>query len=469
MRIVLKSVVFCLTISALLYACGATGEDGDDDATELSVQWAWISGSDSADQVGVYGAKGSPALSNVPGGRGGAVSWVDLQGDLWLHGGNGFGAAGGSWFLNDLWKFDSTILQWTWISGSDIPGQAGVYGTKGEAAPSNVPGARCEATSLTDVNGRLWLFGGLGYDSAGGFSYLNDLWMFDPAITEWAWISGSDIAGQPGIYGTKGTPDPAAMPGGRHSPASWTDSQGRLWLFGGEGLDSAGVSGVLNDLWAFDPTTREWTWISGSHTVDQGGVYGTKGTAGPANVPGARWGATSWIDSNGKLWLFGAGLGYDSTGRSGRLNDLWKFDPMTQDWTWVSGSATINEAGFYGTKGKSGSANVPGAREHAQGWIDPQGRLWLFGGRGMASASSGMLNDLWAFDPAKVRWTWVAGSGSPDQTGVYGTKGVAASSNIPGAREQSICWIDPNGRFWLHGGCGAFAGNFFSDLWQFTR
>jgi hypothetical protein len=35
------------------------------------------------------------------------------------------------------------------------------------------------------------------------------------------------------------------------------------------------------------------------------GVYGTQGTAAASNVPGARYSASSWIDSSGNLWLFG--------------------------------------------------------------------------------------------------------------------------------------------------------------------
>ena len=57
-------------------------------------------------------------------------------------------------------------------------------------------------------------------------------------------------------------------------------------------------------MWEFNPTTNEWTSIS----VNQAGVYGTLGVPNAANVPPARWGATSWTDVNGTLWLFG---GYD--------------------------------------------------------------------------------------------------------------------------------------------------------------
>ena len=45
-------------------------------------------------------------------------------------------------------------------------------------------------------------------------------------------------------------------------------------------------------------------------------------------------------DSSGNFWLFG-GNGYDSTGNTANLNDLWMFNPTNKTWTWVSGSNTI--------------------------------------------------------------------------------------------------------------------------------
>src|SRR5215469_9859791 len=52
------------------------------------------------------------------------------------------------------------------------------------------------------------------------------------------------------------------------------------------------------------PDVRGWTWVSGSNTVLQAGVYGTQGTPSPTNVPGARNFAVSWTDRNGNLWMF---------------------------------------------------------------------------------------------------------------------------------------------------------------------
>jgi N-acetylneuraminic acid mutarotase len=136
--------------------------------------------------------------------------------------------------------------------------------------------------------------------------------------------------GQSGVYGTLGTVASTNVPGGRFHPTSWTDASGNFWLFGGYGYDSHGMSGVLNDLWKFNPASDEWAWMSGSSTVGayggQFGVYGTLGTPAATNVPGGRDYPTSWRDASGNLWLFG-GFGYDSTRTEGDLNDLWKYQP----------------------------------------------------------------------------------------------------------------------------------------------
>ena len=212
----------------------------------------------------------------------------------------------------------AVINQWTWVSGSNVANASGTYGTQGTAAAANVPGARYSPASWIDASGNHWLFGGSGYDSAGTVGDLNDLWKFDG--THWTWVSGSNTATAKGVYGTQGIAAAANVPGARAYAVSWIDANGNFWLFGGNGYDSAGTSGNLNDLWKFDGT--HWTWVSGSNTVNASGVYGTKGAAAAANVPGARGYAASWIDG----WFFG-GYGNDSTGAVGDLNDLWKYQP----------------------------------------------------------------------------------------------------------------------------------------------
>jgi N-acetylneuraminic acid mutarotase len=463
------------TVTVRATSTADPGKSADATVTILSLAdiWTWLSGSDLGSQEGVYGVKGVSSPSNMPGARVGGVSWRDGGGKLWLFGGNGWDSAGSVSQLNDLWSWDPASKEWTWVSGSNTINQAGVYGEMGVAAPSNVPGAREWAVSWADAAGKLWLFGGIGFVAGGDYGELNDLWKYDPASGEWEWVSGSNSLFQPGVYGTKGVADPQNAPGARAGAASWIGSDGKLWLFGGGGYDSAGGSvGNLNDLWVFDPGTLEWTWVSGGDTMDQAGVYGTEGVADSLNAPGGREWAGSCLDPGGGLWLFG-GWGNDVSGASLYLNDLWRFDPGTRQWTWVSGSDTGDQAGSYGTRSLPAAANVPGGRYAPAAWVDPGHNLWLFGGLGLYLPSyDGTLNDLWRFDPLTSEWAWVSGDDTGDRAGSYGMRGTSALSNLPGARLGAISWIDLEGNLWLFGGHGvdsAGESGHLNDLWRYAR
>ena len=158
---------------------------------------------------------------------------------------------------NYSWSFTTagtvTAGEWTWEGGSSTGNAPGVYGTLGQAAPTNVPGARYAAVTWTDAAGNLWLFGGYNSDPTGTIGNLNDLWKYTPATGEWTWEGGSSTVNAPGVYGTLGQAAPTNVPGARWVAVSWTDAAGTLWLFGGVGYDSTGTGGVLNDLWQYQP------------------------------------------------------------------------------------------------------------------------------------------------------------------------------------------------------------------------
>ncbi|MGA9672281.1 MAG: kelch repeat-containing protein [Terracidiphilus sp.] len=185
--------------------------------------------------------------------------------------------------------------EWTWVGGSMLldtdDGQPGVYGTLGMPTAGSTPGGRFGASSAAGGDGHFWLFGGQGYDGKGNWSMLDDLWAFSPATNEWAWMSGPSVMPdqsgdyyQLGIYGKLGSFAAGNVPGSRIRPLSWVDGDGNFWLFGGYGCDETGI-GYLNDLWEFNPSTREWEWIGGSSTTGsnggQSGVYGTLGMPDP--------------------------------------------------------------------------------------------------------------------------------------------------------------------------------------------
>jgi N-acetylneuraminic acid mutarotase len=325
----------------------------------------------------------------------------------------------------------------------------------GTAAATNIPGGRSGAIGWTGVDGTLWLFGGIGNDSKGSLGSLNDLWEFDPSTKEWAWMSGSSTVGsgggQAGVYGSFGNPSPSVVPSGRTQAVSWVDSSGDLWLFGGKGYDSTGTLGYLNDLWEFNPSTRQWAWMGGSNTVGctecgMAGIYGTLGKADSVNSPGGRSQAVGWIDSNGNLWLFG-GNGFDSNGTQGSLNDLWEFIPSTLEWAWMGGGNTVpapkeGQPGVYGVAGVPAAGNTPGSRSATGGWTDGDGNLWLFGGTGFdSSGTDGNLNDLWVYQPSSGNLPAAMPTLSLAPGTYSGTQTVTITDATPGA----IIYFTTNG------------------------
>jgi N-acetylneuraminic acid mutarotase len=500
-------------------------------------EWTWMAGSNSVPTGSpsgciicaappAFGSYQTPAAGNTPGSLQSPVQWTDKAGNLWLFGGQDLDIVGGSTnyeLSNALWEFNVSSHEWAWMGGSNAVNGAtpGVYGTLGKAAPGNTPGGRTASNAWIDSNGNLWLFGGLGQDSAGNEGYLNDLWMFTPSNNQWTWMGGSGAAfsgtclteteacSAPGVPGTLQTPAAGNIPMGRSGAVTWTDMHGNIWLFGGETAVSYDISGssgyegtFINDLWEFNSNSHEWAWMSGNASPtgnapeygNSPGVYGTLNTPSANNTPGgrvSRWMQTSstWTDSNGNLWLFG-GNGFDSVSKVGQLNDLWLFDTSLNEWAWMGGSSTLEAGcvngsltcsvpGVYGSLGTPSASNAPGARSGAAQSTDRNGNIWLLGGWGTDSVGTwGYLNDLWRFTPSTDLWTWMGGSStvpnngsnSEGQLGVYGALGVQAATNMPGGRQAAASWTDSSGNFWILGGYGC-GGNFcqgwLNDLWVY--
>ncbi len=491
-------------------------------------EWTWVGGSNTVNSgnghSGVYGRLGTATADNIPGGRDNAATWIDAGGNFWLFGGQGLDADGNFGGLNDLWEYNPSTNQWTWMGGSStVPsscatstttgcGQPGVYGTLASAAAANIPGGRVSAAAWADSSGNFWLFGGIGFDASQNFGELNDLWEFNPATKEWTWMGGSSTVGsnggQPGVYGTLGSAAAANIPGGRDSAAAWTDATGNFWLFGGEGADANGDFALLDDVWEFAPTTNEWTWMGGSSTLPAAcantttyhcgwpTVYGTLGTAAPGIGPGSRVAPATWTDKDGNFWLFG---GLDAVFWENDdfswvdQYDLWEFDPSTKQWAWMGGNSTTtcsessgevscSQTGVYGTQGIPGIGNIPASRDIAIAWTDSTGDFWLFGGvESATNDTGGICNDFWVYEPAANEWAWMAGNPEVTVTGLscsditpgtYGVKGIPAAANLPSGRVGSARWTDSSGNLWLFGGNGyangaGFNNVYLNDLWVY--
>lgn len=454
----MKRVIHCFIFFVLSYPI-------------FSQDYTWVKGTNTIDIVSVYGTQGVANTTNNPGSRHGCATWTDALGNRWLFGGEGLATTTTISWLNDLWKYNPVTNEWTWIRGLNGPNATAVYGIQGVSSPANDPGAREFARSWIDAAGNFWLFGGDGFDANANFGRLGDLWKYNPVTNEWTWMKGPNIVNIPGVYGTQNISSPSNFPGGRNWPATWTDNNGKLWLFGGLGYSST-TQGRLNDLWKYDPVTNEWTWMSGSSAPSVPGVYGTLSVPAATNYPGGRDSPAFWKSAQGNLVLFG-GFGLGSNASPGFINDLWEYDINAGTWAWKSGSSSISQIASFGTQGVAAASNIPGGRLRAACWTDMMGNYWLFGGVGLATnQSSSMLNDLFMYNPLTNQWTWVKGSNQYAQNGTYGTLGVSAPANTPGAREYNTWWENTTSGFlWLFGGLGYDAGSLIpdnmNDLWKF--
>ncbi len=148
---------------------------------------------------------------------------------------------------------------------------------------------------------------------------MSDIWEFTGG--QWHWQAARKLRVSRKLWhkGCSGR-----LPGGRYWSSWYTDKTGKFWLFGG----NDGMNGSFNDLWTLDIPIRFCPSGRGSAAPAPSIRKGP--TTGSSAVPGARLGASAWVDSAGTFWLFG-GDGSDSAGNVGELNDLWTFSAIEMD------------------------------------------------------------------------------------------------------------------------------------------
>lgn len=451
-----RNVSMCVRLAAVL-------------AVLLSLQLAGAQERDWALLDAWSGSVTSPQESTIrPGARHNSAFWTGKDGAFYLFGGYAYTLDGGYGLCNDVWKLDVATSTCTQVKGTNETNQSGTYGTKGVANDTNMPGARYAAAAWTGADGSLYLFGGQGTDGTGTFG---DLWKYDTTTTQWTYLNGSSSANSAGAFGPLGGAGADYCPGSRYGAASWTAADGKLYLYGGYGYDAYGAAGYLSDFWVYNPSTNQWAWIGGNFCLgNYSGVYVTKGVANLGR-PGARYGAVAVTAPDGTFYLFG-GYGCGEGNSWSELNDLWSFNPTTGLWTWLSGSRYAAQAGIYGTQLVADTANAPGGRRYAAGWVTADGTLYLFGGYGRGwTGSSSYLGDLWAYLPGSNQWMWVRGSSMTGQAGVFSTAGAPAMENNPGARCGAVSYVGPDGTLYL--GCGfgydcTYAVTALGDLWRAT-
>ena len=408
-------------------------------------EWTWMGGDSVSQKEGVYGIQGVPSILNHPPTLYEGCEWTDNSGNFWFYGGIHSDSTGMISTHGDLWRFNPTTLEWTWMNGPGVPGQPPVYGALRVPAAGNYPGGKCFGPiGITDNNGIFWMYG--GYDFTSG-SYYSDLWSFDPSTNLWTWMSGQTTNLYMGNFGTKGVPSPFNFPPAKQEcNAGWADSLNNIWVFGGQIPMGNG-----NDLWRFDVITYEWTWMKGDSSNNGVAVYGIKTVPDPANTPGGRTMYSKWTDSDHNFWLFaGAGIG-------GGYNDLWRYEVSTNQWTWMNGSNNGGSSGFVDSLCHPSALNTPGSRsENRTAWKDDCDNMYMYGGFGQS--------DLWVYNRFTNMWSKLFQS--PGQA-LFGIKGVSSPTNTPGDKGGASAWIDGNRNLWLFGGITGGSG-YMNDLWRYV-
>ncbi len=415
----------------------------------VHAQWTWMKGGGNNIAVNntmVTGTMGVPSIANTPSLNYAAVQWNDAQGNLWIYGSND---VFNSVYYSYLWKYNPTTNMWTLIHGSPSP--IPVYGTQGVPSATNSPGKFSHgAASWVDNNGDLWLLGGYKKDY---------MWRYSIVTNEWTWVSGGSLFAIP-IYGVQNVLSNTNTPGYRCEVKScWTDVSGNFWLMGG-GQGSTSFS----DVWMYDTGVFQWVWKGGVvQQFNYSPTYGVKGMPSLANDPGRRQIHNLWKDPSGAVYFFG---GCNST----IYADLWKYDPVSNLFTWVSGDNTINNSqGNYGTRCVPSVDNFPPCRgENRCSVTDHCGNFWMFGGSLNPYTGYNCLNDLWKYKPSTNEWTWVSGNNTPNSSGNYGQMGVASPANMPPANFGGAAIL--NKGMYMFGGTGntGGAGAENNNIWRYA-
>lgn len=314
-------------------------------------------------------------------------------------------------YLNDMWLMTKISGTWhaTRIGGQTTNG-IGTY----PAFPSNAlcggcwPGARHSASWWIDSSQQgAYLFGGDGL-AAVLSGDLNDLWYFDFAASQWAWLGGSKFTDDGGFYpsgpGDIYPSDPMTFPRARKDAMVVEGASfNKIYLFGGQRLGFQ----PLNDMFEFDMVTRTFTWIGGSSTDDS---FANK--LDPPLYPGSRCCGSVWKALDGFFMAFGEGHSDPPVVLKGLLREVWFYSTTTKLWERRSRSSSNGldrEAKFTPQKLEEDYSAAPGARRDPAVFELDDGALFI-GGYGLNNATDasqkGQLADAWAYDHVNNIWVW---------------------------------------------------------------
>ncbi|MCF2220309.1 T9SS type A sorting domain-containing protein [Chryseobacterium sp. PS-8] len=378
-------------------------------------QWKKLNSS----SIQSYGTKGVESPTNFPGKRIGSLTWVDNDGNLWLYGNSYWPKQ------TDLWKYNTQTNMWTWISGTQNDSSL----LPPQNTPTNTALPKTYANSYTwvDAQNNLWFFGG-GPFTLQSYSSINQVWKYNTSTNKWTWMKGdndSDYNDTQPVYGTENVENSSNTPGEfyMYKGASW-QSGNYVYFLPADGIPV---------LWRYNMQTNNWCYVKKPSNTATMFNYGTLGVENPANFPASVYQPCSWIDSTGNFWLFGGQVtnadNYTSNvGKQAFLNTLWKYNPNTNQWTWMRGAnptdyvENVNSVydkpyspGYYGIKNIEDPLNMPHSRNFAISWFKNNELFFGYGAYynndGIVDASY-IFRDIWKYSISSNNFTWIGGRSS---------------------------------------------------------
>ncbi|MES2594244.1 MAG: immunoglobulin domain-containing protein [Verrucomicrobiota bacterium] len=315
-----------------------------------------------------------------------------------------------------------------------------------EVPPENMPngpGVLGDAVTFLDQRQRLHLFG----------SKLNtayDHWMWDPKGRKWT-------DARTALNIPANDPVPPREP----DPTLWRSPSGAdSWLYTKQGA-----------LWRWSGADGRWQMVQAPLPLGSAGEPGVLGVSSPQSRPRGRQGATTWLQANGELWMYGGRVPNPATGSFFSLVDLWCFQPATQQWTWMAGRTLLPSEG---PDWRSDGILQPASdAAFCPCWVDHTGRLWMH-----ELTSSGQQR-MWTFDLVSKSWSMPYSQAwdgvIPGHSGTSRETGPPETGTSPGKRSKNaLCWTDAQGNLMLFGGfdsgVGAAGYNRYPDfyIWRFN-
>lgn len=364
-----------------------------------------------------FGTKGVFNTTNTPGKRSQSITFVDNNGNLYLMGGTYISYTSTSVEYNDLWKYDITLQQWSWIGGynTHTPGINGNYGAIGVESVNYFPSSRIYCSSIFSSDGMIYFYGGHAPTFDGYDRY--DLWKYNPITNSWTLLYKPLNNSQ--NIGTIGVESSNNKPGCLLGNTSWFYDN-CLWFYGGSSENSTDSNSVQKRVWKYNLSSQKWTCVKNPLSTDA--IYGQQNISSATNTPPSLLYMSNTVVYNNEAYFFGGNeLGGNTTTEFNRElhNSLWKYSMLTNQWTWLKGKQLTKQPGFYGKKGEERSENSPSSRANSFLWIE-NNSIKLFGGSPKTEFWTSSSQEFWNYSIATNNFTWVDGISSKSNYSNYG-------------------------------------------------